>query len=322
MATPPAFPNLLGQGWSVHKRPSFSTTVASHVSGREVRKANYAYTLYEFELIFDGLDSSGGFSGLGPQSLQALMGFYLAAQGQFGTFLYTDPSDSVATGQGLGEGDGSTMQFAILRSLGGYAEPVSWVVNVSAVYFDGIAIPGASFGTPPAPALSGVSGGTFGNVTYFAKVTWVTEFAEMPASPESTITLTPGELPQVASPPFSVPPLSIGYNVYATEGAAGTECLQNTGGPIAIGTPWTMPISGLLTGTASPPTENAYAWHVSAQTGPGMLAFATAPQPGTVITADFTFAYLCRFLDDQADFENFMQGLWKAGSLKFRSVKP
>ena len=63
--TPLTFPQLPGQGWSVHKRPSFSTRVASHVSGREVRSALYAATLYEFELTFDGLVAGGGFGGLG-----------------------------------------------------------------------------------------------------------------------------------------------------------------------------------------------------------------------------------------------------------------
>ncbi len=321
MTTPPSFPNLAGQGWSVHKRPSFSTSVASHVSGREVRRANYAYTLYEFELSFEGLDSGGGFPAIGSQSLQALMGCYLAAQGQFGTFLYSDPTDNAAAGQGLGAGDGATTQFAILRSLGGYAEPVSWVVDVSAIYFNGVSVPGAAFGTPPAPTLSGISGGTFGNVTYYVKVTWVTAAGEMPASREASIALMPGQLLQVASPPFSTPPLSTGYNVYAAT-VSGQEVLQNGNAPIAIGTPWTMPSTGLMTGTATPPTTNQYAWSVSAQTGPGMISFATAPPAGTAITADFTFAYICRFLDDQADFENFMKGLWQVSSLKFRSVKP
>ena len=41
MTTPPSFPSLAGQGWSVHKKPIFSTIVASHVSGREVRDALY-----------------------------------------------------------------------------------------------------------------------------------------------------------------------------------------------------------------------------------------------------------------------------------------
>jgi hypothetical protein len=51
------------------------------------------------------------------------------------------------------------------------------------------------------------------------------------------------------------------------------------------------------------------------------LVFLSPPASGVRISADFTFGYECRFLDDRADFENFMNGLWKAESLKFRSIK-
>lgn len=203
MAAPPSFPVLTGQAWSVHKRPTFSTRVANHVSGREVRRSNYAQTLYEFEVTYDGLASSAvpALAGLG--SLQTLMGFYLTCQGQLGTFLYTDPTDSVARAQAIGTGDGSTTTFTVQRTLGGYSEPVGWVTALSAVYFGGAA--------------------------------------------------------QAAS----------GY---------------------ALATP------------------NA-------------LTFTSAPAAGTLITADFTFAFVCRFLDDQEDFENIMAGLWQLQYLKFRSVR-
>ena len=56
MTTPPSFPTLAGQGWSVHKKPIFSTIVATHVSGREVRDALYQNPIWQFELTFDGLD--------------------------------------------------------------------------------------------------------------------------------------------------------------------------------------------------------------------------------------------------------------------------
>jgi uncharacterized protein (TIGR02217 family) len=208
MTTPPSFPALAGQGWSVHKRPSFSTRIASHVSGREVRQALYAFTLYEFELTFDGLASGSSFPGLGSESLQSLMGLYLASEGQFGTFLYTDPTDKQVTEQGIATGDGATTSFTFMRTLGGFIEPVSWVTSVANVYLNGTV-----------------------------------------QSPSS-------------------------YSVTAPNG------FDNT------------------------------------------LTFSTAPASGAVITADFSYAFVCRFLDDQNDFEEFMSGLWTLQSLKFRSVKP
>ncbi len=203
MTAPPSFPALAGQGWSVHKRPTFSTRVASHLSGREVRSPLFAATLYEFELTYDGLASNAAYPGLGANSLQSLMGLYLQCEGQYGTFLYIDPSDCTAAGQAIGTGDGATTSFTFLRALGGYVEPVSWVSAIANVYLNGVA--------------------------------------------------------------------------------------QSSG------------------------------WALSQ---PNTLSFTTAPVSGAVISADFTYAFQCRFLDDQEDFENFMSGLWQVQSLKFRSVKP
>jgi len=139
MTTPPSFPTLPGQGWSVHKKPNFSTLVASHVSGREVRDALYQNPIWEFELTFDGLASdSSSHPGLGSQSLHSLMGLFLACQGQFGTFLYTDPTDNSASNQAIATGDGSTTAFTFQRTLGGFSEPVGWVTSVANVYLNGV----------------------------------------------------------------------------------------------------------------------------------------------------------------------------------------
>jgi len=197
------FPALPGLSWSVHKRPSFSTRVASHVSGREVRLPFYAVTLYEFELTIEGMDSNGAYPGLGVNSLQSLMGLYIKCQGQFGTFLYTDPTDNAVTGQAIATGDGSTTVFTFVRTLSGATEPASWVTSVSNVYLNGVN--------------------------------------------------------------------------------------QSSG--------WTL-------------------------TTPNALTFTTAPGNLVAITASFSYAFNCRFLDDQEDFENIMNGLWQLQSLKFRSVKP
>lgn len=204
MTTPPTFPTFIGQGWSVHKKPIFSTRIASHVSGREVRDALYAHTLYEYELVFNALSSSATqFATLGASSLQALMGFFLSMQGQFGIFLYEDPSDGVASGQALGTGDGARTDFTFVRSLGGFTEPVGWVTGTPTIYVAG------------------------------------------------------------------------------TPQASGTTIVT-----------------------------------------PNTLSFASAPASGAAITADFTYAFQCRFLDDALDFENFMENLWAVKSVKFRSVKP
>jgi len=203
VTTPPSFPTLAGQGWSVHKKPTFSTIVASHVSGREVRDSLWQYPIWEFEATFDGLASdSTSYPGLGPQSLQSLMGLFLQCQGQFGTFLYTDPSDNAVVNQGIATGDGSTTTFTVGRSIGGFTEPVGWVNSIAGVYLNGVNQP-----------------------------------------------------------------------------------------------------SG---------------WSLAT---PNSLVFGSAPGGGVVITASFAYSFLCRFLDDSEDFEQFMENLWMLQSLKFRTVR-
>jgi uncharacterized protein (TIGR02217 family) len=172
MSTPPSFPTLAGQGWSVHKKPVFSTIVAQHVSGREVRDALYQNPIWQFELTFDGLDSSAStYPGLGAQSLQDLMGFFLLMQGQFGTFLYTDPTDSAANDVTFATGDGSTTTFNFSRYMGAFLEPVGWVLTVSAVYLNGVAqSSGWSLTTPNSLVFAAApgSGVTIGATFTFA----------------------------------------------------------------------------------------------------------------------------------------------------------
>jgi hypothetical protein len=206
MTTPPSLPSLAGLSWSRHKKPGFSTRVASHVSGREVRVALMSYPLYEFEAVYSGLASSAtaAFAGLGSSSLQSLMGFFLQLQGQFGTFLYADPDDNSVTGQAFATGDGSTTSFTMMRSLGGFLEPVGWVTAIANVYLNGTVQSSSSYSL----------------------------------------------------------------------------------------------------------------------TAPNSLVFTSAPASGATVSADFSYAFNCRFLDDQMDFEEFMASLWRLESMKFRSVKP
>jgi len=54
---------------------------------------------------------------------------------------------------------------------------------------------------------------------------------------------------------------------------------------------------------------------------PNTLHFYTAPSSGVAITATFNFGHICRFVNDQEDFENFMQGLHSLSALNFTTVK-
>jgi len=112
------FPALPGLAWSVDKQPEFSTVVRTAVSGQETRVSLWPAPRWHFTLTYDLLRADS------HQELQSLMGFFLARQGQFDSFLYQDPDDHAVTAQPIGEGDGATTGFPLYRSFGGFSEPV------------------------------------------------------------------------------------------------------------------------------------------------------------------------------------------------------
>jgi uncharacterized protein (TIGR02217 family) len=73
--------------------------------------------------------------------LQQLIGFYNARQGQFDDWLYSDPDDNAVTAQQFGVGDGVTTQFQLVRTFGGFTEPVTNLVSTGfPVYLNGTQI--------------------------------------------------------------------------------------------------------------------------------------------------------------------------------------
>jgi hypothetical protein len=84
--TPPAFPALVGQGWSVRYRPLFATDVAAHATGRESRAGRNAAPVWQIDISFDAL--SGGIMG----DIATLTGFYDAMRGAAMPFLVPVPA--------------------------------------------------------------------------------------------------------------------------------------------------------------------------------------------------------------------------------------
>jgi uncharacterized protein (TIGR02217 family) len=216
----PVFPALAGQDIATHKKPTFATLTASHVSGREVRSPLYVNPIWNFELTFNGLDgtASGQYGGLGAQSLQSLMGLYLQCQGPFSPFLFYDPTDYAVSAQAFGTGDGTTTAFQLVRALGGFAEAVTQpVMTTTTLYF-----PGGQSASAVAPVIED-NGSTVSSSNY---------------------------------------------------------SISN-----------------------------------------GLVTFTTAPAAGHALTWTGFFGFLCRFDGDDLDFEQFMSNLWKADSVKFRSLR-
>jgi hypothetical protein len=84
---------------------------------------------------------------------------------------------------------------------------------------------------------------------------------------------------------------------------------------------WSEPVGWVTTLAAVYLNGGAQSNTTYALTTPNTLTFNTAPSLGVAITADMSWAFHCRFLDDTYDFENFMSGLWRIKAMKFRSIK-
>jgi uncharacterized protein (TIGR02217 family) len=147
-------PALLGQGWSVKKVPTFQTRIQRAVSGRELRALDYPYPLWQFALTYDVLRDEAA-----PQAdLRTLMGFFMACQGAYATFLYDDPTDDRIAGQLIGTGDGATTVFQLQRSFGApdgiaFTEPITAPNVVDAIYLDGVVQPASGWSVDPATGL-------------------------------------------------------------------------------------------------------------------------------------------------------------------------
>ncbi len=92
-------------------------------SRREYRARDATVPLYAYSLKYEFLRASSA-----AQDLQTLVGFYNSMGGSFDTFLFLDPDDNTATDSAFGIGDGSTLSWQLLRTFGGFAEPVFDVV--------------------------------------------------------------------------------------------------------------------------------------------------------------------------------------------------
>lgn len=197
------FPTLAGKGYDILRTPIWNTITSQNISGKEDRISLQTYPRYQWDLVFNFLRSDST-----NLEFQSLLGFYNARNGSFDSFLYSDPDDYTITGQQIGTGNGSTLTYQLVKTLGGFVEPIYAPHTVSKVYVDGVD--------------------------------------------------------------------QVGY--------------------------WTVSNWGTTT--------------------PGIVTFSGghAPANTKAITADFTYYYPCRFVDDKIAFSNFMSQLWDMKKLSFMSI--
>lgn len=136
------FPTLKGKGWSVIRRPIWSTRVQTARSGIEYRAANWSYPIWEWEITYELLREYGG-----NTEFRTLAGFFNQVRGGFDDFLYADDGDYTVTDQSFGTGDGSDTTFQLYRTLGGFTEPVRGLNGTPTVKVAGSTVSPASIST-------------------------------------------------------------------------------------------------------------------------------------------------------------------------------
>jgi hypothetical protein len=144
----PTFPTLIGQGWSVHYSPRFSTKTSAKVSGRETRAGSFAAPMWDIELTFDLLRSDPAYG-----ELQEVIGFIGENAGKRAPFLFSPPGGlGVFTGGALGTGTGSQTAFIVTRQIGGYSENVQALMSAPVVYANGSVVSASAYTLSILPA--------------------------------------------------------------------------------------------------------------------------------------------------------------------------
>lgn len=162
------FPTLPGLTWPINRKPMFNTNTQRALSGREVRLTYQLFPLYQYTLNLEFLRDTVAF----PE-VDTLVGFFLARQGSFDSWLFDDATDNTVTDMQFGAGDGTTTGFQLTRAFGAggntFAEPVQNVHVLTNIKKAGVATGQYSidangfvtFFTPPANAAVLTWSGTY-----------------------------------------------------------------------------------------------------------------------------------------------------------------
>lgn len=133
-----AFPTLPGLAWPVKRTPIWQTRTQRSVSGKRLNLADWSYPQRRWGLSYNFLRGSTGPTFTEWQTMEA---FFLARQGAFDSFLYTDQNDSAVVGSTIGTGDSTATAFQLSRVFGSsvesFSEPILGPLAVSAMVVGG-----------------------------------------------------------------------------------------------------------------------------------------------------------------------------------------
>lgn len=123
------FPSaLIGWQWDVKKKPLFNNIKHSPPTGRDIRIAVYQQPMFEFSLTNQWLTKA---------DKDALIGFFMARNGGFDSFLFQD-DDCTVTTEAFGTGNGTTTQFQLKKVVGSSLADVHNLASSPLIYKNGV----------------------------------------------------------------------------------------------------------------------------------------------------------------------------------------
>ena len=129
------YPTLPGLSWPTKRTPLWKTSVRTSTSGRTWRRAHMRYPRYRIALQYSFLRSAAALA-----EFQVLFGFFNARGGAADSFLFSCPDDNTVGAQPFGVGDGVSTQWQLVRTLGGFVEPVFNLVAAPQLFADGVLV--------------------------------------------------------------------------------------------------------------------------------------------------------------------------------------
>lgn len=145
--TLPIFPYFIGIDWNWTRSSMNSTRVLTARSGFEYRTQDWSSAKYKWSGVYQFLRANPA-----NTEFQSMLAFCLQQQGQYAPFLFTDNQDNSVVNQPIGAGNGSSVQFPLIRSIGGYTEG-----NIVANAVSSVSVAGT-----PTGAYSLVQNGSYG----------------------------------------------------------------------------------------------------------------------------------------------------------------
>ena len=112
-------PAFAGFAWGRGKTPLWSTRIKTAASQAEARATYTTYPLWRFAIPVEFLRDRPA-----QQELAQLAGFYNARQGSFDSFLFDCREDRAIVDQAFGVGNAVASSFRLVRTYGGFTEPV------------------------------------------------------------------------------------------------------------------------------------------------------------------------------------------------------